>query len=202
MPNSIKTIGDGAFKGCSGINKLLVTDGVVTIGKEAFSDTGIMSVEIPNSVKAIGEKAFANCINLNFIKSHIFTPFKLDASVFEYYNSDYDLNSIYYGATLYVPQGRKNFYSMVESWNKFLNIEENKSTNVKGVASDCSVRILAKQGEILVSGLPAEEAIHVYNLDGRIEATAKSNGNTTSIRLASDCTYVVKAGDKTVKVRL
>ena len=81
-------------------------------------------------------------------------------------------------------------------------VYEQKSTNVKGVASDCSVRILAKQGEILVSGLPAEEAILVYNLDGRIEATAKSNGNTTSIRLASDCTYVVKAGDKTVKVRL
>ena len=125
FPNSVKEIGDGAFKGCADLTKVVITNGVESIGKEAFMDAGLTSVVIPNSVKSIGEKAFANCIGLYSVTSLINTPFKLDSSVFRYYNSDYDQNSIYYGATLYVPRGRMSFYSMVYGWKTFLKKEEN-----------------------------------------------------------------------------
>ena len=125
FPNSVKEIGDGAFKGCADLTKVVITNGVETIGSEAFMDAGLTSVVIPNSVKSIGEKAFANCIGLYSVTSLINSPFKLDPTAFTYYNKDYDANSIYYGATLYVPRGRKSFYEMIDGWKTFLKIEEN-----------------------------------------------------------------------------
>ncbi len=59
---SVKKIADGAFKGLT-INencyvKLLIDEGVSSIGAEAFAFTGQGYFEIPSTVTSIGEKAF------------------------------------------------------------------------------------------------------------------------------------------------
>jgi len=57
IPDSVKTIGSGAFEGC-GITSLNIGKSVQTIGYAAFMGNDLRSVSIPDSVKTIGGHAF------------------------------------------------------------------------------------------------------------------------------------------------
>ena len=64
LPESLTSIGDGAFEGCSGLTgSLTLPNSLTSIGSYAFSNcyglTG--SLTIPNSVTSIGEWAFSDC---------------------------------------------------------------------------------------------------------------------------------------------
>ena len=61
---NVTTIGDNAFKGCTGITSLTFgeTSNVTTIGTSAFSGCKTLaSVVFPNTLTTIGENAFYNC---------------------------------------------------------------------------------------------------------------------------------------------
>ena len=63
IPNSVTTIGEGAFSGCKSLTNINIPNSVTTIGKGAFSHCdSLTSINIPNSVTTIGEGAFADCI--------------------------------------------------------------------------------------------------------------------------------------------
>ena len=66
--NSVKSIGNGAFSGCSGLTSITIPDSVTSIGSSAFSGcSGLTSITIPDSVKSIGNGAFYNCSGLTSI---------------------------------------------------------------------------------------------------------------------------------------
>ena len=56
--DSIKTIGDNAFKNCTGITEIVLPAGVTAIGRGAFEGLNLSSIYIPASVTSIGEGAF------------------------------------------------------------------------------------------------------------------------------------------------
>ena len=58
LPNTIKTIGYGAFSGCA-FTSIDIPDSVETIGNGAFYQVPLSEVVIPDSVKTIGASAFA-----------------------------------------------------------------------------------------------------------------------------------------------
>lgn len=64
LPDSVETIGEGAFSNCDKLTSVNIPDNVTTIGNGAFQDTAITSVSIPGSVKTIGQYAFENCTSL------------------------------------------------------------------------------------------------------------------------------------------
>ena len=68
IPNSVTTIGEDAFSGCNSLTSINIPNSVTTIGEDAFSDCiSLTSISIPNSVKMIGKDAFAFCDSLTFI---------------------------------------------------------------------------------------------------------------------------------------
>ncbi len=68
IPNSVTSIGDGAFAYCSGLTSVTIPNSVTSIGEFAFSDcSGLTSVAIPNSVTSIGEYAFSGCSGLTSV---------------------------------------------------------------------------------------------------------------------------------------
>ena len=60
IPNSVTSIGDYAFFGCS-LTSITIPNSVTSIGSCAFEDCGLTSVTIPNSVISIGNGAFCGC---------------------------------------------------------------------------------------------------------------------------------------------
>ena len=65
ISNLVKTIGEGAFAGCTGLTSVTIPNSVITIEEEAFSDcTNLTSVIIPDSVTTIGGWAFSDCSGL------------------------------------------------------------------------------------------------------------------------------------------
>ena len=68
IPNSVTSIGDYAFSGCSGLTSVTIPNSVTSIGECAFVGChGLTSVTIPNSVTSIGDGAFGNCSGLTSV---------------------------------------------------------------------------------------------------------------------------------------
>ena len=64
IPNSVISIGDYAFEGCSGLTSITIPDGVTSIGESAFEGcSGLTSIYIPSSVTTITAS------------SHLYSPF-------------------------------------------------------------------------------------------------------------------------------
>ena len=68
IPDSVTSIGDGAFSSCTSLSSIVIPDSVPSIGDWAFSDcTSLSNIVIPNSVTSIGEGAFSSCTSLSNI---------------------------------------------------------------------------------------------------------------------------------------
>ena len=68
IPNSVTSIGDGTFEGCSGLTSVTIHNGVTSIGESAFDGcSGLTTVTIPNSVTSIGIFAFFGCSGLTSV---------------------------------------------------------------------------------------------------------------------------------------
>ena len=68
IPNSVTSIGDWAFYGCSGLTSVTIPNSVTSIGNGAFYDcSGLTSVTIGNSVTSIGYRAFSGCSGLKSV---------------------------------------------------------------------------------------------------------------------------------------
>ena len=68
IPDSVTSIGQHAFNGCRSLTSVTIPDGVTSIGAYAFSEcSSLTSVTIPDSVTSIGGIAFGNCKSLTSV---------------------------------------------------------------------------------------------------------------------------------------
>ena len=130
IPGSVTSIGGSAFYECIGLTSVTIGDGVSIIGHSAFANCiGLTSVTIPNSVTYIDGMAFYNC-NLSEVISKIENPFKL--VTYQPTFSDYTFSN----ATLYVPKGTVYKYKNTNGWCNFNSIIEGTPLNTTAVKSD------------------------------------------------------------------
>ena len=118
IPNSVTTIDDYAFSGCSGLADIVIPEGVRSIKYRAFYNCEkLKKLSIASSVTNIGQEAFYNCVELKEIYSYIQTPFALDKSVFN--NDNWTTFNIYKVASLFVPHGAQSTYKSTWYWSLF-----------------------------------------------------------------------------------
>ena len=176
IPNSVTSIGSSAFQSCSGLTSIIIPNSVTSIGSSAFSScSALTSITIPNSVTSIGSYAFSNCDNLTIVVSEIEKPFEIAENVFSYYSK----------TTLIVPSGCKSAYKSTNYWNKFGQILE-----VSEVIPNRTIHV--EQAGTLPNLIQDDEK---YRIEG-LTLTGELNG--TDFRLLRDmagCNYL---GDETV----
>ena len=94
LPQSLTSIGNSAFWGCSGLTGNLV---------------------IPESVTSIGGSTFSNCSKLTAVYCKATTPPTVESTAFP---------ATLYNRSLYVPVGCKEAYAAADIWKDFATIEE------------------------------------------------------------------------------
>ena len=65
IPETVKSLGDGAFRDCPALTTAVIEEGLTTIGAYAFAGNGALrSVTLPDSVLSIEDTAFEDCASL------------------------------------------------------------------------------------------------------------------------------------------
>ncbi|MBR6248903.1 MAG: leucine-rich repeat protein, partial [Muribaculaceae bacterium] len=142
IPNSVTSIGNYAFYGCSGLTSIDIPNSVTSIGWDAFYDcigltsvtipnsvtsirsytfygcSGLTSVTIPNSVTLIGPGAFSGCSGLIEIRSKIVNVGNVSMRSDVFYNVPTS------ACVLKVPFRTAIAYGNADQWRAFSNINE------------------------------------------------------------------------------
>ena len=69
IPSTVTIIGNNSFSGCESLQNIEISNSVTTIGHGAFSGCkSLQHIDIPNSITFIGNNAFSRCSSLQSIK--------------------------------------------------------------------------------------------------------------------------------------
>ena len=120
IPNSVTTIGAGAFSWCRHLTSVTIPNSVTTISDYAFMGcSALTEVVIGRSVSSIGFGSFDYCNALISVKCYAVEPPSIeDDTFYESYNS----------ATLFVPAISLDSYSTHQYWGLFQNIQAIEQT--------------------------------------------------------------------------
>ena len=187
MPNTAIEIGNYAFYQNTKLTKAVIGSNTTLIGSYAFSGCSALErITIPASVTELGRNAFKNCPIVCVICESE-TPAKLGSKVFD----GADLAA----ATLVVPnEAAIEAYKAQKQWKDFGNIisYDQYLTAIAPVTEE--VEITVADGKIIV----AEDAeVAIYTFAGKQVATGKAGEYALPAG-----NYIVKVGNKAIKVRL
>ena len=128
----VTTIGEAAFRECSGLTSVTIPNSVTSIGHYAFGGcSGLTSVTIGSGVTSIGFHAFDG-VDIPTVISLIENPFTIYGKTSDYRYRTFSQNT-FKNATLYVPKGTIDKYKATEGWKDFLFIEEGNPTGIKTI---------------------------------------------------------------------
>jgi hypothetical protein len=175
LPNSLTSIGSYAFTACTNLSP---------------------SITIPASVTDIGNYAFLACTGISKISVLTSAPPKVTSTTFLSMNKS--------SCTLEVPTGLKSIYQKTANWSDFGFLVENSfTTRISNTpSSNNHYKIYTKQTQIVVEGSVSGEFVFIYNANGQLLKTIKSEGELVAISLKRGMTYIVEINQRTEKIVL
>ena len=112
IEDGITTIGNHAFYDCNALTSINLGNSITTIGNHAFYDCeGLKTLTLPAGLDSIGNSTFSFCVNLDTVTSLNPVPPALHQRTFAAVN----LNNV----LLYVPQTAVNTYKNTAIWQDF-----------------------------------------------------------------------------------
>ena len=138
IPNTIRTIGDNTFDGCS----------------------GLQSVTLGNKLRSIGDNAFDGCNRIKDVYAYPTQPPTIYANTFTYYVND--------NATLHTIIGCKKDYEEASYWNYFYNIKQDLSAGIEGVKAKEAFSVAVVGGTLAIAGAADDAVVNIYNTNGAL----------------------------------
>ena len=198
LSNSVTSIEEFTFNGCSGfIGDLIIPNIVTSIKLCAFQGCSGLNgnLYIPNSIVSIEEAAFNRCSNLSSIYSYLTTPIDL--------KNLYDVFSEVNKSTciLYVPADSKQVYQEAHLWKDFINIVEMTTTDIS-VMKKCNITVSACKSSIAIDGIVEGQTVRLLGINGVQLQSIRSKGESIIIPISQTGVYIINTKDKTIKVTL
>lgn len=230
LPASVMSLGDGIVKDCPNISsinvekgnrffashngvlytgsydKLLifpanygtssytVLDGTTRIEDYAFASAEkLTDVILPSSLLTIGNDAFSGCVNLASLQVNAITPPTCDNDCFEAVSKT--------KCELRVPKVCYSNYWVAPVWSEFNKIIEIDITGITSTYSD-GIKVYFDGIHIVVSGVPNNMPIRIYQMDGMLISQTLSDGNNIYYHPTSSGVYIVAIGKKIIKLSI
>ena len=120
IPNSVQSIGEGAFYGCESLSSINIPNSVTSIKYKTFTYcTNLRTIKLGNSVESIGKDAFKGCTALYSFEISTEIPPIIDATTFAEVSSTLQIK---------VPCNAVEDYKASNHWNSFSNFKANPYT--------------------------------------------------------------------------
>ena len=198
IPDGVKSIGDKAFSGCSGLTDINIPASVTSIGKGAFMNcSGLKSCTIPEGVTSIENETFEYCKALTTITipssvtsigGTVFVDCNSLVNVYCLAESVPSTTSLTFAgfnlskATLHVPNASINLYKAASPWKDFKKIEGLK----------CEKPTIKMAGGEMTVECDTEDVTFEWNYSFS-SANAKSYGNKAALAGKTNCHVTVRA---------
>ena len=179
LPNSVKSIEEKVFRGCTNLQSISLGTSLETIGNDAFRlCENLASIEIPNSVYEIGEHAFHQCVSLR----SVVLPTSLKAI----------RNSLFYQCGNLESVEIPNSVEVIETW-AFMYCESLKSITIPSSVVSIIPDGVA-EGYLQFNGCSQLESIVVE--EGNLTYDSRNNAN--AIIETSTNTLIIGCNNSTV----
>lgn len=114
LPKTLRRIGEYAFFGQSKLRDISISEGLVSIGDNAFYGANFVSLELPSTVQTVNQGAFATCYGLSNITCHAVEPPVVIKGAFDGVAKD--------NITVEVPAQSVTRYKTESGWSDFRRI--------------------------------------------------------------------------------
>lgn len=229
IPNSVTSIGASAFCDCKNLKTITIPNSVTSIGLFAFLHAAIETLyydctEDPQVINTTLKNLYIgdNLTNVcDYFKRNQLQKIVLGKKVSQIEEGAFESSEIeeftitgeeppycsanIFGtqdlsnATLFVPEGKAEYYKTTAPWSGFEKIKELEGTIVD-TDKNRGVSLHLSNGTITLSGLNTNEIVIFYSTDGKELGAVKAIDGTAQFAAQSGSVVVAKIGVECVKI--